>query len=55
MGVICSMHGKYEKCIQNLTPKTWRNQSTVEDNVKQNIKGIGYEDVDWIYLAQDNV
>jgi hypothetical protein len=26
-----------------------------EDNIKMNFKEIGYEDVDWIHLAQDGV
>jgi hypothetical protein len=26
-----------------------------EDDIKMNLKEIGYEDVDWIQLAQDRV
>jgi hypothetical protein len=25
----------------------------LEDNIKMDLRGIGYNDVDWIHLAQD--
>jgi hypothetical protein len=32
-----------------------RHRPEREDNIKMNIKGIAYEDVNWIHLAQDSV
>jgi hypothetical protein len=31
----------------------WENLGTNEDNIKMNLKEIGWEGVDWIHLAQD--
>jgi hypothetical protein len=37
--------------IQNFGQKIWRHR--LEDYVKMELREIEYEDVDWIYLAQD--
>jgi hypothetical protein len=31
----------------------WRPRRIWEDNIKMNLKGIRYEDVDSVYMAQD--
>jgi hypothetical protein len=58
MGGACSTHGRVEKCIQNLSQnlKGRENLETrrrLEDNIKRDLKGIGFEDVDCIRLSQD--
>jgi hypothetical protein len=57
LGRACSIHVDDYKCIQNLGWKAWREQTTWKTHAfKQNntkMKGIGWEGVDWIHLAQD--
>jgi hypothetical protein len=31
----------------------WRRRFRLEDNINMDLKGIWYEGVDWIHLAQD--
>jgi hypothetical protein len=54
-------HDRHEKCIQNFSLKPRREEiirkhkRRWENDIKMNFKEIGYEDVDWVYLAQDRV
>jgi len=41
VGTACSTH-KYET-----TKRMW------DDNIKMNLKGMSYEDIDWICVAHD--
>jgi hypothetical protein len=46
-----------EECMQGCSGKAGRNDTTrktyLEDNIKMDIRGIGWGGMDWIYLAQD--
>jgi hypothetical protein len=33
----------------------WRTRRKWDDNIKMDLKGIGYADVKWIHLAQERV
>jgi hypothetical protein len=52
------MHGRDEKCLQNVARKSdgktplGRSRRRWEDNMKMDLTEIGWEVVDWIYLAQ---
>jgi hypothetical protein len=39
--------------IQALYNSTWKTYVKREDNIKMNLRGIRWEGVDWIQLAQD--
>jgi hypothetical protein len=49
----------YEKCIQDFDQKTRvkrplrRSRDRWEDNIKMDLRKIGWEVVEWIHLAQD--
>jgi len=59
MGRICSMHGSSMRCLQYFGWKTWRERPLGrprcrwEDNIRMDLRNIGWEGVDWIHLAQD--
>jgi ribosome biogenesis protein Nip4 len=59
MGGTCSAHGGDVKCIRNFGSSLQgkrplrRPKSRWEDNIKKNLREIGFEGVDWIHLAQD--
>jgi hypothetical protein len=48
-----------EKCIQNVGPNTWRegpvrsSRSRWEDNMRMDLREIGWKGVDWVHLAQE--
>jgi hypothetical protein len=54
----CSTHGR-DKCVQNFARKPegkrphGRLRHWWEYNIRMNLREIGWEDVDWIHLAQD--
>jgi hypothetical protein len=58
MGGTCSTLEGDEKVIQNFGPTTRRERSLGRsrprwgDNIKMDLKEIGWEGVDWIHLAQ---
>jgi hypothetical protein len=48
-----------EKCIQNFVWETWREETVWEtrkweDNIKMDLKDVGWEGVDWIHVTQDS-
>jgi hypothetical protein len=53
------VHRGDEKCIKNVDWKasreetTWKIRHKWEDNIKKDLREIGFRDVDWIHLAQD--
>jgi len=53
----CSTHGNGEKCIQNFGWKTWREETAWktkhrwEDNIRMDLRGIGWEGVGGMTLA----
>jgi hypothetical protein len=55
----CSAHGGDEKCIQSLVgrPKGKRPLRgpgcKKEDNIKMDLREVGFEGMDWIYLTQN--
>jgi hypothetical protein len=57
MGGACSKHGRDENAYKILDGKSegkrllGRTNCRWDDNMKMNLKEIGYERVDWIYLA----
>jgi hypothetical protein len=59
MGEACSVHGGDEKCVQLLLGKpegkrpVRRLRHRREDNIKMDLREIGFGCVDWIHLAQD--
>jgi hypothetical protein len=59
MGGECSTHGRDEKYIKNLIGKPegkrprGRRRCGSEDNIKMDLREIGWKVVDWIHLAQD--
>jgi hypothetical protein len=58
IGGACSTHGRDEKCIQNISRKTWKTRQLWrpkhrwEDNIKTNLTERERECVYWIHLAQ---
>jgi hypothetical protein len=54
-----SMHRRDEKCIQNFCQKSEgkrplrRPRCRWEDNIKIDLKEMGWEHVDWLHLAPD--
>jgi len=50
-----------ELFVQNYCLKTWTEETTWEsytevgDNIKTNIKDTGWDNMNWIHLAQDRV
>jgi hypothetical protein len=59
MGEVCSKHRGDEKCIQNFGRKTWSVKtagspmSRWEDNIRMDVREIGWKVVGWMHLAQD--
>jgi hypothetical protein len=59
MGGACSTHGRGENCVKNfgLTPEGKRPLRRCshrrEFNITMDIKEIGWEGVDWMYVDQD--
>jgi hypothetical protein len=59
MGGACGAHGGGEGCIQHFgwEPEgrrpLGRPRCGWEDNIKLDLRAIGFGDVDWIHLAQD--
>jgi hypothetical protein len=58
MDVICGMHGGDVKYIATTflleiqrAKTTWETKAQMQDNIKIDLKGIGF--VDWIHLNQD--
>jgi hypothetical protein len=50
-----------EKCIQNFHWKTLRKEALRrarcrwEDNIRMDLREVGWEGVDWIHMAQDRI
>ena len=61
MGRSCSMHGAIQKCIQSFSVITEGNrplgrpQHRWEDNIKMDLRAVGYDAGDWINFARDRV
>jgi hypothetical protein len=59
MGVICDSHSRYEKCMENIGWKIYgkrplgRLRRRWEDNIRIDVREIGWGDVDWIHVAED--
>jgi hypothetical protein len=59
MGGVCGSHGGGGGCIQHFdwearrTEPLGRPRLRWEDNIKMDLRDIGFGDVDWIHLAQD--
>jgi len=59
MGGVCSTHRKDENYIQSSgwktkgTRKLGRPKRRWQYNIKTDVREIGWEGLDWIYLAQD--
>jgi hypothetical protein len=59
MGGVCSTHRRNENFIQNLVGKPeGKRQFEIcrcrwEDIIRIDLRGIGWESVDWIHLVQD--
>jgi hypothetical protein len=42
------------ECLRNMTHDTdLKSQCDLEDNIKMNVKEMGWEGMDWIHMAQD--
>jgi hypothetical protein len=58
MGEACSTHARDEKKIENFGRKCegkrprGRRRRRLEDNIKMELREIGWKFEDWIYLAQ---
>lgn len=58
IGKIFDAHRRDEKCIQNFCEGTVSEETTYdsrprwENIIEMDFKGMGYEDIDWIYLDQ---
>jgi hypothetical protein len=53
-----SLHGRNEKCNRNLAGSNGsleRHRYRLEDNIKIDLKEIGYEYMNWIHVSQDRV
>jgi hypothetical protein len=64
MGGACNIQGRDEKCIQNFSQNTCRegikkpfarHMHRFEDNIKMNLKEMGFENVKWIHMPENNV
>jgi len=55
MSGACSMQDSDEKCIQHFGQKNlnWRPRRRWEDNIRADLREIGWNGVDWTHLAQD--
>jgi hypothetical protein len=59
MGRTCGTYGGEERCIQDLVGKPegrrplGRPRRRWEDNIKMDLREVGWGGVDWIDLAQD--
>ncbi|KAJ4444876.1 hypothetical protein ANN_06673 [Periplaneta americana] len=59
MSRACSTYGRIQKCIQSVSWETrgkrslGRPRRRWEDNIKMDLREVGYDDGDWINLAQD--
>jgi hypothetical protein len=59
MGKACSTHGREAKCIRNFGRKSRTGNSTRKsrhawkDNIRMDLREIGWERVDWMHLVQD--
>jgi hypothetical protein len=57
MGRACSTHEREAECIQSLSAKENRSvgrpRHRYEDNIKMDIREIGWDRMDWIHLARD--
>jgi hypothetical protein len=60
MGEACSMNGRDEECVCNLMG-IYEDERVLgmlryrgEDKIKINLKEVGYEGMNWIYLALHN-
>jgi hypothetical protein len=51
----CSRHGRILKFTQNCIWKNWTTETTSENNIKINLKDIGFEDTDRILWAYNRV
>jgi hypothetical protein len=53
----CRMHGRDEKCVQNFSQKTRREQplerqrSKWKENIRMELREMAWEIVDWMSLA----
>jgi hypothetical protein len=47
------MHGGEKECIQNFRGESERPRHRWEDNIKMDLRDIGWGGIDWINLAQD--
>jgi hypothetical protein len=58
MGGVCNMHGRDKKCTKIFIGRheekrpLERPRRRWEDNIKMDIKEIGWEGVNWIHLAR---
>ena len=53
MGWACSTYGGEENCELGFHEEDERPRCIWEDNIKMSVKGTGWENVDWINVAQD--
>jgi hypothetical protein len=59
MGGAYSTHKRGEECVQNFDWETegkrslGRPRRRLGDNIRMGLREIGWEDVDWMYLAED--
>ena len=59
MGRTCSTYGEIQKCIEILVGKPegkrplGRPRCRWEDNIKMDLREVGCDPGDWIYLAED--
>ena len=53
MGGACGTYGREERCIQGFGGETWGKVTTWKDNNKVDFWEIGWEEENWIRLAQD--
>jgi hypothetical protein len=56
VGRACSTNGGQEECIYDIGGKASRKETTGMTNVyiiKMNLREIGWDGIDWIYLAVD--
>jgi len=54
MGESCSMNERDEKCIQNFEGKRpfGRPRRRMEDNIRMDLREIGWKFADWVHLVQ---
>ncbi|KAJ4436010.1 hypothetical protein ANN_18634 [Periplaneta americana] len=56
MGRVCSTYGRIQKCIWSVSWEAGgRPRRRWEDNIKMDLREVGYDDRDWINLAQDRM